>query len=181
MEDWSDRIYVSDTITLDEEDVFQCGKCKRQFTSFCLFMNHKKAHAVSGEQLAGTICCSKCVINWGFGVWMKQFLCKIVRDGAKSFLKAKGSVVRKFPVLYGTWRFFTLFMCLQLVPILSNMNPVNTLWSYLRFIVIFSCSCLSLLNHLFPSGFYTKTSVYIWLFFNVCQCPSNLKSVIWSS
>jgi len=42
------------TITLDEEDVFQCGKCKKQFTSFCLFMNHKKAHAVSGEQLAGS-------------------------------------------------------------------------------------------------------------------------------
>lgn len=42
------------TITLDEEDVFQCGKCKKQFTSFCLFMNHKKAHAVSSEQLAGS-------------------------------------------------------------------------------------------------------------------------------
>lgn len=41
-------------ITLDEEDVFQCGKCKKQFTSFCLFMSHKKEHAVSGEQLSGS-------------------------------------------------------------------------------------------------------------------------------
>lgn len=33
------------TITLDEEDVFQCGKCKKQFTSFALFMCHKKEHS----------------------------------------------------------------------------------------------------------------------------------------
>jgi hypothetical protein len=46
---------VLDAITLDEEDVFQCGKCKKQFTSFCLFMSHKKEHAVSGEQLSGMI------------------------------------------------------------------------------------------------------------------------------
>ncbi|KAJ9574971.1 hypothetical protein L9F63_007861, partial [Diploptera punctata] len=37
-------------ITLDEEDVFQCGKCKKQFTSFTLFMCHKKEHAVAEEQ-----------------------------------------------------------------------------------------------------------------------------------
>ncbi|XP_069690513.1 zinc finger protein 341-like [Periplaneta americana] len=38
-------------ITLDEEDVFQCGKCKKQYTSFSLFMAHKKEHAI-GDQLA---------------------------------------------------------------------------------------------------------------------------------
>ncbi|XP_068083537.1 zinc finger protein 341 [Anabrus simplex] len=32
------------TVTLDEEDVFQCGRCKKQFTSFSLFMCHKKEH-----------------------------------------------------------------------------------------------------------------------------------------
>ncbi|KAK7862986.1 hypothetical protein R5R35_014542 [Gryllus longicercus] len=37
------------TITLDEEDVFQCGKCKKQFTSFSLFMCHKKEHTAAGD------------------------------------------------------------------------------------------------------------------------------------
>ncbi|KAK4289252.1 hypothetical protein Pmani_037767 [Petrolisthes manimaculis] len=31
-------------VTLDEEDVFQCGRCKRQFSSLDLFMLHKRDH-----------------------------------------------------------------------------------------------------------------------------------------
>nr|XP_054748357.1 zinc finger protein 341-like [Lytechinus pictus] len=31
---------------VDEEDIFQCGKCKKQFTSLNSFMNHKRDHCV---------------------------------------------------------------------------------------------------------------------------------------
>ncbi|XP_030831676.1 zinc finger protein 341 [Strongylocentrotus purpuratus] len=31
---------------VDEEDIFQCGKCKKQFTSLNSFMNHKREHCI---------------------------------------------------------------------------------------------------------------------------------------
>lgn len=34
-------------ITLDEDDVFQCGRCKRVFTSFHQFMLHKQEHQIA--------------------------------------------------------------------------------------------------------------------------------------
>jgi len=40
---------ISAEITLDEDDVFQCGKCKKVFTSFQLFMLHKKKHQLPGR------------------------------------------------------------------------------------------------------------------------------------
>lgn len=47
---------VVDTVVQDEElDVFQCGKCKQQFTSLPVFMNHKKAcpmkSSLSGHEM----------------------------------------------------------------------------------------------------------------------------------
>ena len=30
----------------DDDDVFQCGKCKKQFTSLARFMSHKKTRCV---------------------------------------------------------------------------------------------------------------------------------------
>ncbi|KAK3909000.1 Zinc finger protein 341 [Frankliniella fusca] len=37
-------------ITLDEDDVFQCGRCKRIFTSFHQFMLHKQEHQIAGME-----------------------------------------------------------------------------------------------------------------------------------
>lgn len=37
-------IYFTASISADD-DVLQCGKCKKQFTSIFLFLNHKKEHA----------------------------------------------------------------------------------------------------------------------------------------
>ncbi|XP_049831569.1 zinc finger protein 761-like [Schistocerca gregaria] len=35
---------VTNTSPVDEDDLFQCGKCKKHFTSFQLFVLHKKEH-----------------------------------------------------------------------------------------------------------------------------------------
>ncbi|XP_076353573.1 zinc finger protein 341-like isoform X1 [Tachypleus tridentatus] len=37
------------TITPDDEDVFQCGRCKKQFSSLSQFMSHKKEHCSVGS------------------------------------------------------------------------------------------------------------------------------------
>lgn len=37
-------------IDQDEEDIFQCGKCKSQFTSLHLFVLHKREHTKVQEQ-----------------------------------------------------------------------------------------------------------------------------------
>ena len=33
---------VSNTITLDEEDIFQCGRCRTQFSALTDFVLHKQ-------------------------------------------------------------------------------------------------------------------------------------------
>lgn len=40
-------MYVLAEITLDEDDVFQCGRCKEVFTSFHQFMLHKQDHQIA--------------------------------------------------------------------------------------------------------------------------------------
>lgn len=37
-------------IDQDEEDIFQCGKCKSQFTSLQLFVLHKRTHQKTQQQ-----------------------------------------------------------------------------------------------------------------------------------
>ncbi|XP_045128113.1 zinc finger protein 341-like [Portunus trituberculatus] len=39
---------ISEGVTLDEDDLFQCGRCKKQFSSLDLFMVHKR-HQCSGK------------------------------------------------------------------------------------------------------------------------------------
>nr|XP_018913321.1 PREDICTED: zinc finger protein 341-like [Bemisia tabaci] len=39
---------VCTDLSLDECDVFQCGKCQKLFTSFAQFINHKKLHGSGG-------------------------------------------------------------------------------------------------------------------------------------
>lgn len=39
--------YFSAEITLDEDDIFQCGRCKKVFTSFHQFMLHKQEHQIA--------------------------------------------------------------------------------------------------------------------------------------
>lgn len=40
---------VSSAIDQDEEDIFQCGKCKSQFTSLQMFVFHKRTHQKSEQ------------------------------------------------------------------------------------------------------------------------------------
>ncbi|VDI47613.1 Hypothetical predicted protein, partial [Mytilus galloprovincialis] len=40
--------------TGEEEDVFQCGKCKRQFTTLGAFINHKQSRCVLQRQLSAS-------------------------------------------------------------------------------------------------------------------------------
>jgi len=40
----------SPAIDQDEEDIFQCGKCKSQFTSLQLFVLHKRTHQKTQQQ-----------------------------------------------------------------------------------------------------------------------------------
>lgn len=40
----------STAIDQDEEDIFQCGKCKSQFTSLQMFVLHKRTHQKTQEQ-----------------------------------------------------------------------------------------------------------------------------------
>ncbi|KAK8391153.1 hypothetical protein O3P69_017070 [Scylla paramamosain] len=42
---------ISEGVTLDEDDLFQCGRCKKQFSSLDLFMVHKR-HQCSGKNSA---------------------------------------------------------------------------------------------------------------------------------
>ncbi|XP_021375901.1 zinc finger protein 341-like isoform X3 [Mizuhopecten yessoensis] len=42
---------VSDASPIDEEDVFQCGKCKKQFTSLGAFVNHKQSRCVTQKTI----------------------------------------------------------------------------------------------------------------------------------
>ncbi|KAF4518641.1 hypothetical protein B566_EDAN005968 [Ephemera danica] len=44
---------ITGIITLDEEDVFQCGRCRKQFTSLPMFMNHKQQHTASTVDTGG--------------------------------------------------------------------------------------------------------------------------------
>ncbi|KAL5022786.1 hypothetical protein ScPMuIL_001941 [Solemya velum] len=37
---------VADTSQVEEEDIFQCGKCKKQFTSLSSFMTHKQGQCI---------------------------------------------------------------------------------------------------------------------------------------
>lgn len=41
-------LLTGEGVTLDEDDLFQCGRCKKQFSSLDLFMVHKR-HQCSGE------------------------------------------------------------------------------------------------------------------------------------
>lgn len=43
-------IYFSPAIDQDEEDIFQCGKCKSQFTSLQMFALHKRTHQKTQQQ-----------------------------------------------------------------------------------------------------------------------------------
>jgi hypothetical protein len=43
-------IFVFTAINQDEEDIFQCGKCKSQFTSLHLFVLHKREHTKVPEE-----------------------------------------------------------------------------------------------------------------------------------
>ncbi|XP_029042679.1 uncharacterized protein LOC117602259 isoform X2 [Osmia lignaria lignaria] len=47
-------------IDLDEEDIFQCGKCKNQFTSLHMFVLHKRTHQKTQEQ---TVDLSQFLVN----------------------------------------------------------------------------------------------------------------------
>ena len=44
------NIFVLTAIDQDEEDIFQCGKCKSQFTSLHMFLLHKREHLKVQEQ-----------------------------------------------------------------------------------------------------------------------------------
>jgi hypothetical protein len=64
----------------------------------------------------------------------------------------------------------------SLVPVLSQMNLVNTFWTYaLRSILILSPDLsLGLPNRLLPTGFLTKI-LHIFLIYPICAtCPANL-------
>ena len=39
---------------VDEEDVFQCGKCKREFSNLSLFLGHKQNQCVVPERTSAT-------------------------------------------------------------------------------------------------------------------------------
>lgn len=47
-------LYIIDVFLLaidqDEEDIFQCGKCKSQFTSLHMFVLHKRTHQKTHQQ-----------------------------------------------------------------------------------------------------------------------------------
>lgn len=47
-------------IDQDEEDIFQCGKCKSQFTSLHMFVLHKRTHQKTQEE---TIDLSQFLVN----------------------------------------------------------------------------------------------------------------------
>ena len=52
------RVSVSNTITLDEEDIFQCGRCRTQFSALTDFVLHKQEEC-GGEGLASGL-------HWGY-------------------------------------------------------------------------------------------------------------------
>lgn len=95
--------------------------------------------------------------------------------------KAKSSVVRKFPVLCRSCR-FSYFLH---KPTAGTHPQQHESSQYTSILFEIHYNILLLLsesfNHLFLSGFPTKTPLCICCFFNVCLCPSNLASFIWLS
>ena len=49
-------------LTVDEDDIFQCGKCKKQFTNFSAFVSHKQTPCTNIQNVLGLRS-----INNGFG------------------------------------------------------------------------------------------------------------------
>ena len=95
--------------------------------------------------------------------------------------KVKSSVVRKFPVLFGTWRFSYIVHkpTAGTHPLQHESSQHTSILFEIHYNILLRCR--SLFNHPFPSGFPTKTPLCICLFFNMCLCHSNLASFIWSS
>ena len=73
-------------------------------------------------------------------------------------------LVRKFPALYGTWRFVTAFTSARLLSLswassIQSIPPHPTSWRSI--LILYSHLPLGLPSGLFPSGFPTKTSLHL--------------------
>jgi hypothetical protein len=83
-------------------------------------------------------------------------------------------LLKTFLTFYGTRRFISVHKSYSLVPVLSQMNAINTIQTYLRSILILSYQFIRIPSNLFSSGFPINI-LYAFPFFSIrSTCSDHL-------